>query len=660
MTVSLQDLGDQVRAARNDRGITQEDLATELGAGVNRSIVAHLEQGLRIPADADTLARICKHLSVPQRYWQSFTDPSYRNRLSFEEALSELVGRPITLRFVDEHADAVADKGTGLFFSRARNERQALDALNSLLVFYGAPPMNAQFFARYLGVESTKSAESFMRGVRRFQMDAIRLFSTFEEAYRSLNRPGDLKQRLRSLEPHDLAPYHNREPWLEIEDVPEGRLPDLGYISAKEARREQDERLIVAQFLRELAERVESAAGKSAIDSYTEKKRRKMSSLLRKFESRIKHDFVSPLFTPDADALRREAELLAPKQDQDLERIAETQAQAQRNLARYLAADHLDVYVATSMRVDADFVSVNRFTKELFAHPDVKPLNLRYFNPTQSWIDDRVAKGLVEALMLRRSSLTIYMAQKGDTFGKDSEASVALGQGKPVIVFVPKLKHGELDSETIGAMAKGDLERKIAEEGVEDDREADPTMDQDALVARLLTLRLQALPNSEFSALARMHWADFDLYGEDHRITDHKLREDYRAWLDRVVRNGANETIADALKTSLAGILVAVAVRFEGRAKLFRDVHPLALQIILSTGVLNGILVARDVGTCAKLVESLIKNQLDFNLLPEPDNYKLVEKSTGSTARVISRHRLITNAFASFYSQQVMQGDIDQ
>lgn len=36
-----------------------------------------------------------------------------------------------------------------------------------------------------------------------------------------------------------------------------------------------------------------------------------MSSLLRKFESRIEHDFISPLFTPDADAFRREAEAVA-------------------------------------------------------------------------------------------------------------------------------------------------------------------------------------------------------------------------------------------------------------------------------------------------------------------------------------------------------------
>ena len=98
-----------------------------------------------------------------------------------------------------------------------------------------------------------------------------------------------------------------------------------------------------------------------------------------------------------------------------------------RNLASYLSADYLDLYVATSMRSDADYVSVDQFVKTLFVNDLIRPLKLRYFNPTQSWIEDRIAKGLVEALMLKRAAVTIYMAQKSDTFGKDSEASVALG-----------------------------------------------------------------------------------------------------------------------------------------------------------------------------------------------------------------------------------------
>ncbi len=256
--------------------------------------------------------------------------------------------------------------------------------------------------------------------------------------------------------------------------------------------------------------------------------------------------------------------------------------------------------------------------------------------------------------------MTIYMAQKSDTFGKDSEASVALGQGKAVIVFVPKLEHGPIDSEQLGSMKRQELEQAVAQEGEVEDKEPDPTMDQDALVSRLLTLRLQGLDDSEFASLVRKHWADFDLYSEDVRIDDLVEREKYRKWLDLVVVEQKEDPLPAELRSHLVGILVAVAVRLEGRAKLFREVHPLALQVILSTGVLNGMLVVRSVDTCAKLVESLVKNELEFDLLPEANNYRLVETTTQSTARVISRHTLITNSFSAFYSQSVRALDVEE
>lgn len=650
MPVSLQELGDQVRSSREDQGVSQEALAQQISPPTNRSQVAHLEQGIRVPP-SDVLERICTKLSVPSKYWKPFTEPTFRRRLEFEEAISELVGRPVTLRFVDEHSDAVAAAAIVSFFGQGRSEAQARDALNAILVFYAVAPVSAELFSRYFGVEATKSTADLLARVRAYQADAIRLFGTFGEAYSELNREGSLEVRLAALQPIRPAAYHGRQAAPPIEEIPDANLPDLGYISAKRAQEERNERLVLADFLRELAGRVESL-GKNATEEYSEKRRRKMSSLLRKLKSRIEHDFMSPLFTPDAAALRREADMIAPKGDTDLARIAATQAQAQRNLSRYLAADHLDVYVATSMRSDADFVSVNGFVRELFEHPDVKPLNLRYFNPTQSWIDDRVAKGLVEALMLRRSSMTIYMAQKVDTFGKDSEASVALGQGKPVIVYVPKLKFGLIDSEDIGAFDRGALERAVADEGELDDKESDPTMDRDALVARLLTIRLGRVSAAEFPAMVRAHWADFDLYGEDGRIGDLALRESYRTWLDSVVRAGSDEPPEDSLRKELVGMLVAIAVRFEARATLFRAIHPLALQVILSTRVLNGILVARSVETCASLVDAVVKNDLRFSLEIDEENYRLVENMTRSTARVISRHTLITNAFQAFYSQQ--------
>ena len=383
-----------------------------------------------------------------------------------------------------------------------------------------------------------------------------------------------------------------------------------------------------------------------------DKKRRKMDSLLRQFDPGSTHSLFSPLFLPDPDELERKAAHIGPKKENDLERMQATQSVAQQNLAQYLAADHLDVYVATSMRSESDFVSVNRFVQALFRHDDVRPLKLRYFNPTQSWIDDRVAKGLVEALMLRRSQLTIYMAQKEDTFGKDSEASVALGQGKPVIVYVPKLVVSELsiDTEILGTTRREKLEAQILEEGADEDQDFDETMDAEALLGRLLSIRLEGAAGGVLADAVKRHWADFDLYGEARRIEAPNDRAEYRSWLDAVV--GAEDPVEPPaqVKDKVVSILVATSLRFERRARIFREVHPLALQVILSSGVLNGILVARSVDSCATVIHALIANDLDLEMVfPKAEgdlNYRLVERTTGSTIRVISRHQLLRNAFS--------------
>ena len=309
--------------------------------------------------------------------------------------------------------------------------------------------------------------------------------------------------------------------------------------------------------------------------------------------------FRLPYFNPIPDALAREAERLAPKTDDQLRRMEETQQVALRNLSRYLAADYMDVYVATSMRTDADFVSVNNFVNTLFAHDKVRPLKLRYFNPTQSWIDDRVAKGLVEALMLKRAAVTIYMAQKTDTFGKDSEASVALGQGKPVVVYVPKLVAGDtIDSEKLLNLGRVELVRLYNQ--LPDEEDADETMDDEALAAGILRAHLEQQEDSEICACVRRYWADFDLYSETSRF-DASLRENYRSWLDYVIGGSSAPSVPEELRVPLIGALVATAINFERRARVFREVHPLALQVILSTGVLNGILVAENCRSMALL-----------------------------------------------------------
>jgi len=372
-------------------------------------------------------------------------------------------------RLASDSPDADAASET----TALRTDVQMRGLFGSVLVFYGVGNVSRAFFERYLGASAFVSIDRFAAAVETYQRDAIRLFTTLGEAWRVLNDAGDdIDEILRPLEPRSLEPYRARRPWRLHTPIPDGRLPDLGYISAATVRRESAERRALSGFLEDLAERIRSD-GRRAVEATPVRVRRKMDSLRRKFGSEISHGFFSPLFAPDPDELEREAARLAPKSDAEIAQMQATQEAGLRNLADYLSADHMDVYVATSMRHRADFISVNHFVRALFDHPDIAPLKLRYFNPTQSWIDDRIAKGLVEALMLRRAAVTIYMAQKQDTFGKDSEASVALGQGKPVIVYVPKLSLpasdgvAALDAEALFQSSRRELAARLPREDAE-------------------------------------------------------------------------------------------------------------------------------------------------------------------------------------------------
>ena len=641
-------LGDYVKAHREQLGVSQEELAKGI-PNCNRSIVAHLEQGLRIPK-AELLAAICEKLTIPKKYWEPFTDPHIQIRLDFEEAIEELTGVSTSLDALDSSSQRVADNAIRRLFDGRLTGQQILDTLNSILVFYDIFPVSKQFFERYFKPGSFGSVEAFKEAVINYQKDAVRLFSTFEEAFNKLNKPDAIDKHLPSLSPRDTEKYSNRSNWAIPYQIPDERLPDLGYISAAKVKQEENERKVLSEFLNSLADKFQNKLEVSeSINSIPEKTRRRMDSLLRKFDSHIEHGLFSPLFAPDSDKLRQEAQRLAPKTADQITTMADTQQKALENMAFYLASDHMDVYMATSMRSDADFVSVNAFAKTLFDSPKIKSLKLRYFNPTQSWIDDRIAKGLIEALMLRRASATIYMAQKSDTFGKDSEASVALGQGKPVIVYVPKLvfPESDIDTEALFSKSRTDLTNLLTSGDQED---IDSSIDEQALFGKILTTSLNKLDPQQLATIAKNHWADFDLIEEQTRIPE-SHRSSYRAWLKDAIDGSQSTVDIKPFHESLVSLFVSNAITFEKRAKLFREIHPLALQVILSTGVLNGILVVRTVEQCAEVLSQLVHNNIGVDFRKEDMNYRLVEKVTGSTIRVISRHKLLLNAFATHYAR---------
>ena len=104
------------------------------------------------------------------------------------------------------------------------------------------------------------------------------------------------------------------------------------------------------------------------------------------------------------------------------------------NTQLYLSiVDDLDVYMATSMRTRADFEKMGKVCDDIFYDERLKPLKIRFFNPTISAAEGHEDKGLIECLMVKRCKVLVYSVGEIDSYGKAAEAAMALSLGKPVI-----------------------------------------------------------------------------------------------------------------------------------------------------------------------------------------------------------------------------------
>jgi hypothetical protein len=141
--------------------------------------------------------------------------------------------------------------------------------------------------------------------------------------------------------------------------------------------------------------------------------------------------------------------------------------------------------------------------------------------------------------LVRCAKVTIYCAQEGDTFGKDSELAATLCQGKPVIVYVPQ-----------GSAA-----------------------------------------------------------------------------LDK-------------------------------RAAVFKDFHPLGLQVGLTDGVARGVIVVRSPEECARMLYQLLCNEIEVKITFEDNGVVLREVETNSVMRVMTGWRALSSSFWHNFglSELVKQG----
>ncbi|MBZ5720629.1 MAG: hypothetical protein LAO03_09635 [Acidobacteriia bacterium] len=270
-----------------------------------------------------------------------------------------------------------------------------------------------------------------------------------------------------------------------------------------------------------------------------------------------------------------------------------------RNQHAYLVSDHLDVYVATSMRRRHEYVEVAQFANQLFNHDLIKDLKLRWFDPTQAYCADRIDKGLAEALMLKRAKCTLYLAQESDTLGKDSELASTLAQGKPVIAYVPS----PTEYEIVGSVKSLSALYSQSESSV-------------------ILERLQALsPN--------LAWENPQL----------------RQWLDAPEKVDSKRALELLVKTAQG--------HYARRAETLRESHPLGIQVNLDTGVANGVLVVRTLEDCAKLIHRIVTTTLQFSIerksIGDVEYHLLRETVSNSIFRVMTGDAMLTNSFWNFY-----------
>jgi hypothetical protein len=289
---------------------------------------------------------------------------------------------------------------------------------------------------------------------------------------------------------------------------------------------------------------------------------------------------------------------------------------ALRNTDVYLTWDHLDIYVATSMRNRWEYEEVFDFTQALFSHPELTPLKLRHFDPTQSKCRTSRDKGLLEGLMLKRAYCTIYMAQETDTLGKDSELANTLAQGKPVIAYVPTITPNEYAS----IIEKRPLR-----------------------YAKLRLLDLQASGIVEgVDGLARLTQSFLD------DLAEHRKRQPFELWAEQ-------DTIsfkqAKAYWPTLCRALAeAERQAFNRRALVLQKYHPLGMQINLKSGVANGVLVVRSIDKCAELLRAILTNRAEFDIQVDEGGRILVERISTSVFRTVTDNEKLTNSFWNFWN----------
>jgi hypothetical protein len=489
--------------------------------------------------------------------------------------------------------------------------------LNELLLLVNKDRMGKPMFRFVFGDACPVS--KLEAAVERYQKIAMLRYGNFVFAYRTLSRINDEDQfetELGSLcvegDRSDAVYSARAEKLLDVDNIPREDTPLVGYLSATQ---------IVAEAGRSKLLRVAGKAvgAGSSWDAFEKIIRELIKPEERLAVINVIHNYKlrHPERTPD-DFAAYIADV-APEIEKRHSRLQQVQAIATRNQDVYLTWDHMDVYFATSMRKAWEFADLYDFISGLMKRPAIQDLKVRFFDPTQSYTGNRVDKGLVESLMLKRAKCTVYSVQDTDTLGKDSELAATLAQGKPVIAYVPSKTEADRTIELLEEDPQTVLERLRFVLNADERFIADLSPEDRTFVA-------------EFRALADFaHTVVFRSVPDRQAVE--RFRSQHRTEMERLCR------------------LVAVSEKriYDGRANTLKRFHPLGIQVNLATGVANGVMVVRSLDECATLLRSVLTDTMEFDIVEDGSMWYLRERISESYFRVVTKNTKINNCFWNFY-----------
>lgn len=554
----------------------------------------------------------------------------------------------------------------------AKTDLKLLDSINKCFLALAIEPVTKDFFTVVLGNESLKSNTSFENHVKKFNILSMYFFGNFEQAYKNLRNvsPEEIKKYYNEIFPDKneverrIKKYTDeRLPFDDIQDIKGWDLWCLGYLARSYLSSINENRKKLLPLLKEA--KTKGISDGDAFDKMAKGKHIEGFDFIipkAALDHSSKPYGVYNFYHPFSNRLENAIKVCEKEVTGEyIDNIRET---GRQNTATYLALNDIDVYVATSMRNPSHFTTTKMLIKDLFDIPEIEEMNLRYFDPTQSFSHDRIDKGLIECLMIKRARVTIYNAQESDTFGKDSEAAVTLAERGDVIVYIARLFCNQSDPPEFKKLYE-DIDKIMV---MDDDSEGvnkiidfirkknyAKEIELQGIIkpgtgkTEIITLMIQ----NKGWELLKNHYKDEKKLKE---ILDSTGYEDFPQTppISFLLPLETSEAYMEAIsgnKWTYQLFALCTMINLEKRALVFKEGHPLSLQTSPEDGIARGVIITRDIPTTAKVLKALLCRTLDYNIEYGKYACLLRDAITTSPVRVITKDKNLTVAFWSKHEE---------